>query len=106
MKHACIKRALGAALLCFPMGALPAATDPIYFPVATTQTEADEYTRYELLAPGSGRFRITYEVTATTAGAPHFYNTIPNGSAAREESAMPKSDAKVTVLKSSFSTVN
>lgn len=86
MKHIRITRALGAALLCFPMGALPAATDPIYFPVATTQTEADEYTRYELLAPGSGRFRITYEVTATTAGARHFYNPIRKGSAASEES--------------------
>ena len=35
------------------------------------QTEADAYTRYELLAPGSAKFRIIYEVTATTAGATH-----------------------------------
>ena len=36
---------------------------------ATRQTDADHYTRYELLAPGSAKFRIIYEVTATTAGA-------------------------------------
>ena len=50
------------------------------------QTETDEYTRYELLAPGSGRFKITYEVTATTAGAKYYYNPIRKGSAATEES--------------------
>jgi len=33
------------------------------------QTESDAYTRYELLAPGSAKFRIIYEVTATTEGA-------------------------------------
>ena len=29
------------------------------------QTQEDDYTRYELLAPGTGQFRILYEVTAT-----------------------------------------
>jgi hypothetical protein len=53
---------------------------------AQRQTEADEYTRYELLAPGTGSFRITYEVTATTAGAKVFYNPIRKGSVASEES--------------------
>ena len=28
--------------------------DGIYLPASATQTEADEYTRYELLAPDSG----------------------------------------------------
>ncbi|MDP9415768.1 MAG: hypothetical protein M3Q08_17140, partial [Pseudomonadota bacterium] len=37
------------------------------------QTEADGYTRYELLAPGSGKFRILYEVTATTPGATVYF---------------------------------
>ena len=60
--------------------------DGIYFETATGQTESDEYTRYELLAPGSNRFKITYEVTATTAGAKHYYNPIRKGSAATEES--------------------
>src|SRR3990170_2219762 len=49
------------------------------------QTDADHYTRYELLAPGSGKFRILYEVTATTAGATHFFNPIRRGSVASDE---------------------
>lgn len=64
----------------------PAGPDGIYVPTAVAQTEADEYTRYELLAPETASFRITYEVTATTAGAKFFYNPIRKGSAASDES--------------------
>src|SRR5882757_6808535 len=49
------------------------------------QTEADEYTRYELLAPDTSSFKIYYEVTATTAGAKYFYNPIRKGSTASDE---------------------
>jgi hypothetical protein len=49
------------------------------------QTQEDDYTRYELLAPDSAQFRIYYEVTATTAGATFFYNTIRPGSVATDE---------------------
>jgi hypothetical protein len=66
--------------------ALPASPDGLYFPSATTQTEADEYTRYELLGPETASFKIYYEVTATTSGAKFFYNPIRKGSAASEES--------------------
>lgn len=52
---------------------------------APRQTQADDYTRYELLAPGTGRFRILYEVTATTAGATEFFNPIRRGSVASDE---------------------
>jgi hypothetical protein len=65
----------------------PAPQDGIYLPSPTTQSEADEYTRYELLAPGSASFKIHYEVTATTAGAKVFYNPIRKGSAASDEAA-------------------
>ncbi len=78
------------AIAC-PLSAASAAEpskDAIYFPTAATQSETDEYTRYELLAPGSGKFRITYEVTATTAGARYFYNPIRKGSAASDESVL------------------
>jgi hypothetical protein len=54
-------------------------------PTAPAQTEADEYTRYELLGPGTGRFRILYEVTATTPGATVFFNPIRKGSVATDE---------------------
>ncbi len=43
------------------------------------QTQADDYTRYELQAPGSAAFHILYDVTATTPGAHYFYNTIRPG---------------------------
>jgi len=84
---------LGAALLlALPIHSAanaqpPQAThDEIYFPSAVSQTEADEYTRYELLAPETASFKIFYEVAATTAGAKFFYNPIRKGSAASDES--------------------
>jgi len=49
------------------------------------QTEADAYTRYELLSPGSAKFRIVYEVTATTPGARYYFNPIRKGSVASDE---------------------
>src|SRR3984885_10371261 len=61
--------------------------DAVVLPSATgTQTETDEYTRYELLAPDTASFKIYYEVTATTAGAKFFYNPIRKGSVASDES--------------------
>ena len=65
-----------------------ASPSPSPSPSAATarQTEADEYTRYELLAPGTGRFHILYEVTATTPGATRFFNPIRKGSVATDES--------------------
>jgi hypothetical protein len=60
--------------------------DGLYFPSAVEQTETDEYTRYELLAPETASFKIYYEVTATTAGARYFYNPIRKGSTASDES--------------------
>ncbi len=52
---------------------------------APIQTDADHYTRYELLEPGSAKFRIIYEVTATAAGATKYYNPIRKGSIATDE---------------------
>lgn len=43
------------------------------------QTQTDAYTRYELEAPGTGGFRILYEVSATTPGARFYYNPIRAG---------------------------
>ncbi len=58
---------------------------PAWAQAPVRQTQEDDYTRYELLAPGTGRFRILYEVTATTAGAPYFFNVIRKGSVATDE---------------------
>src|SRR5262245_37590485 len=43
------------------------------------------YTRYELLAPGSKKFRILYDVTETKVGATAFFNPIRKGSISTEE---------------------
>jgi hypothetical protein len=60
--------------------AVAAAAQP-----ATRQTQEDDYTRYELLGPDTAQFRILYEVTGTTAGAPFFFNAIRKGSIATDE---------------------
>lgn len=49
-------------------------------PSTAQQTQADSYTRYELLAAGSHKFRIHYDVSATTAGATRYWNTLRKGS--------------------------
>jgi len=79
--------------LGFSLGAIvqaqetPPPSTPVSAPAtAALQSEADEYTRYELLAPDSASFRISYEVTATAPGAKFFYNPIRKGSAASDES--------------------
>jgi hypothetical protein len=58
------------------------------------QTDADAYTRYELLAPGSAKFRIIYEVSATTAGATYYFNPIRQGSIATDESVIDRASGK------------
>jgi len=61
------------------------ATSTAFGQQPAPQTQTDDYTRYELLAPGSARFRILYEVTATTEGATEFFNPIRKGSVASDE---------------------
>src|SRR6267378_2316271 len=68
-----------AAAIAAPLGAA-AADGPKLGP-----QEADGYTRYELLAPGSGKFRIIYDITAVRAGATAFFNPIRKGSIASDE---------------------
>ncbi len=81
---------VGVLLCCaflFSTTEAQATKDAVVLPSATgAQTETDEYTRYELLAPETASFKIYYEVTATTAGAKFFYNPIRKGSVASDES--------------------
>src|SRR6185369_1227467 len=58
------------------------------------QTESDAYTRYELLTPGSAKFRIIYEVTASTPGATYYFNPIRKGSVATNESVFDRATGK------------
>jgi hypothetical protein len=59
-----------------------------------TPQEAHGYTRYELLAPGSGKFRIIYDITAVRPGATAFFNPIRKGSVASDESVIDLATGK------------
>ncbi len=96
-----MRTALPAFLLSLAIVATHAVADEpatvangIYIAASGDQDSADEYTRYDLLAPGSGRFRIRYEVTAITPGAQYFYNPIRKGSAASDESVLDAATGK------------
>src|SRR6478672_6450636 len=58
------------------------------------QTESDAYTRYELLAPGTAKFRIIFEVTANTAGAAYYFNPVRKGSVASDEHVYDRATGK------------
>ena len=76
-----MRPALAAVMACGLAVSAAAQTPP-------RQAQEDDYTRYELLAPDSAQFRILYEVSATTAGAPFFFNAIRKGSIATDESVV------------------
>ncbi|MES2290830.1 MAG: hypothetical protein V4530_13940 [Pseudomonadota bacterium] len=61
---------------------------------AAQNRESDGYTRYELLAPGSHKFRIVYEITAVTPGATAYYNPIRKGSIATDEHVNDRATGK------------
>jgi hypothetical protein len=61
---------------------------------AASQSEADEYTRYELLEPATNQFHILYEVTATTPRATVFLNPIRPGSEATGEAVFDVATGK------------
>jgi hypothetical protein len=69
-------------------------SQPLVAQSTARQTDSDAYTRYELLAPGSGRFRITYEITATTPGAISYFNPIRKGSVASDESVVDRASGR------------
>lgn len=78
------------ALGCAARSATPPPGKPAQSPspapsAQAERTEADEYTRYELLAPDTAQFRILYEVTAISPGAAVFFNPIRKGSEASGE---------------------
>jgi len=63
---------------------------------------ADEFTLYELAAPETHQFAITYDVTQAKEGSPFFLNPIRPGSTASKERVIERSTGKE--LK--FETVN
>jgi len=73
---------------------LSLAAAPLVAQQSPRQTDADAYTRYELLAPGSAQFRIIHEVTATTPGATAYFNPIRMGSTATDESVIDRATGR------------
>lgn len=69
------------------------------FAAPARQIETDGYTRYELLAPDSHKFRILYEITATTPGATAYYNPIRSGSTASDEQVGDRATGKPLVFR-------
>src|SRR5215831_17817887 len=84
----------GAVLGIARLGALALAIFAPSLSAQARQTQSGDYTRYELLEPGSAKFRILYEVTATTAGALYFFNPIRKGSVASNESVSDRATGK------------
>jgi hypothetical protein len=82
------------ALLGFGLAATTAQRGGSQATRPAPQTESDAYTRYELLAPGSAKFRIIYEVTATTPGATYYFNPIRKGSVATDERVTDRATGK------------
>jgi hypothetical protein len=56
--------------------------------------QTTEYTRYELLAPGSGRFRILSEVTATPVATGEYFSPIRKGSASGDVHVVDRGSGK------------
>jgi hypothetical protein len=77
--------AIAPVILLFCAAALHAQQPAAPAPPVVAQTETDEYTRYELLAPETASFKIFYEVTATTPAAKVYFNPIRKGSMASDE---------------------
>ena len=90
-----LRPAGGVLVLALTATATAAQTPSPSPPSPPAQTEADEYTRYELLGPGTGRFHILYEVTATTPGATVFFNPIRKGSVATDERVRDRLNGKL-----------
>ena len=63
-------------------------------PLAAQFYSSDTYTRYELLAPDSHKFRIIYEVTEITPNAKFHYNIIRPGSEASDEAVFDAATGK------------
>ncbi len=69
-------------------------TIALLFLLAAPAVASDEFTLYELLAPESHQFAITYDVTETREGAQFFFNPIRPGSTASKEQVIERSTGK------------
>ena len=68
-----------------PAGSAPVPQTPPMAP--TNQTATDQYSRYELDPPDTATFHVTYEVSATTAGATRYVDPIRPGTTVSQATA-------------------
>ena len=67
---------------------------------ATAQNRAeDEYTRYELLAPETSTFKITFDLAVVTPGAGFYFNAIHNTTRVSDLSAIDLMTGAPLVIK-------
>ena len=66
----------------------------LLFLVCASASAADEFTLYDLLPPETHQFAITYDVSATRAGAQFFLNPIRPGSTATKERVIERGSGK------------
>jgi hypothetical protein len=64
------------------------------FLLATAARASDEITIYELLAPESHSFAITYDMATTVEGSPYLFNPIRRGSVASHERVIDAASGK------------
>ena len=72
--------------MAFTMGAKPRRTPAAASWAGVSQT--DEYARYELLAPETASYKVTFEVSVTSAGARQYVDPIRPGSVASSVSVV------------------
>src|SRR5215469_8000421 len=77
-------KTFAASAFAFALLACLAKAQPLT-PGPPDPQEANGYTRYELLAPDSHKFRIVYDITAVRPGATAFFNPIRKGSVSTDE---------------------
>jgi hypothetical protein len=85
--------------IAFALVALASVSAQAAPPAALPPEEAYGYTRYELLAPGSGKFRIIYDITETRPGATAFFNPIRKGSVSTDESVIDRATGSPLAFK-------
>src|SRR5437763_8662820 len=66
----------------------------LLFLLATPLIAEDDFTLYDLLAPDSHQFAITYDVTTAREGAELFFNPIRPGSVASKEKVLARATGK------------
>lgn len=89
-------------LAAFVTAACPAIAADAPAPAAKADRgpqEANGYTRYELLAPDSHKFRIIYDITAIWPGATAFFNPIRKGSVSSDETVIDLATGKTLPFK-------